>query len=59
MIPKVRDWRVKFIKADGTIYKEVIVTTINKRFARWQGAIDCGYPLVMGNAEKVTVSLMR
>lgn len=59
MIPKVKDWRVTFYKADGTIYKTTVVTTITKRFARWFATEECGFPIAMGHAEKVTVSLVR
>lgn len=59
MIPKVRDWHVTFWKADGTIYKTTVVPTITKRFALWLGAEECGYPIGMGHAVKVTASLAR
>ena len=47
-IPKVRDWKV----TDKNTGRYVIVSTINKRFARWE-ASDLG---INGN---VTVSLFR
>lgn len=47
-IPKVRDWKV----TDKNNGRYVIVSTINKRFARWE-ASDLG---IRGN---VTVSLFR
>jgi hypothetical protein len=47
-IPKVRDWKV----TDKETGRSVIVTTINKRFARWE-ASDQG---INGN---VTVSAIR
>lgn len=47
-IPKVRDWKV----TDKETGRSVIVTTINKRFARWE-ASDRG---IYGN---VSVSVVR
>jgi hypothetical protein len=47
-IPKVRDWKV----TDKETGRSVIVTTINKRFARWE-ASDQG---INGN---VSVSVVR
>jgi hypothetical protein len=47
-IPTVRDWKV----TDKETGRSVIVTTINKRFARWE-ASDQG---INGN---VSVSLVR
>ena len=47
-IPQVRDWKV----TDKETGRSVIVSTINKRFARWE-ASDQG---VNGN---VTVSVVR
>lgn len=47
-IPQVRDWKV----TDKETGRSVIVTTINKRFARWE-ASDQG---INGN---VSVSLVR
>jgi len=59
MIPKVRDWKVRYLKNDGSLVCETVVATINKRFAQWQAQEDLGYPLVLRGADKVTVSLVR
>lgn len=59
MIPKVRDWQVKFKRTDGSIVAQTIIPTINKRFALWQANEEQGYPLMFKGAVKVTVSLVR
>lgn len=43
MIPRVRTWRVRAHR-DGTIIKACDVQTINRRFAKWIGREQMGYP---------------
>lgn len=35
MIPKVKNWRVKLVNENDKLVRQVIVRTINKRFAVW------------------------
>jgi hypothetical protein len=56
MIPPVRSWRVRFF--DGkTLLVDVVVETINKRFARWMANEQNGYPAI--RSDRVAVSLVR
>jgi hypothetical protein len=56
MIPQVRTWRVRFY--DGsTIIADILIDTINKRFARWLANERNGYPA--SRSTRVTVSLAK
>jgi hypothetical protein len=55
-IPPVRAWRVRFY--DGaTILADVVVDTINKRFARWLANERAGYPAP--RSTRISVSLVK
>jgi len=49
-IPPVRIWCVRYWQGD-TIAQQVLVTTINKRFAKWMAREQAGHP----DCDRVTV----
>ena len=55
-IPSCRDWRVRFYDGNKVIV-DVVVNTINKRFARWMANEQNGYPAI--RSTRVTVSPIR
>ena len=55
-IPPVRKWRVRFYRANKLVVDDV-VTTINKRFARWLANERNGYPAA--TCDRVVVSLSK
>jgi hypothetical protein len=56
MIPKVKSWKVTFVKEDGTVLSTV-VDTINKRFARSFANERLGYPAYF--SKEIRVSLVK
>lgn len=61
MIPKVRQWRVRYYLGK-TLLAEVIVETINKQFARWMArdhVLACGHWQRVFAADRITISLVK
>jgi hypothetical protein len=55
-IPKVRTWKVTFIRFNGD--KSVqIVDTINKRFAKWIANERAGYPAY--DCREIKIALVK
>lgn len=53
MIPPVRRWRVRFLRA-GACVAEVRVDTVNRRFARWLALEQFPSGRLLGTKTKVS-----
>ena len=53
MIPKVRKWRVRFLR-EGRQVAEVEVETINRRFAHWLALEQFPQGMLIGTQTKVS-----
>jgi hypothetical protein len=55
MIPPVRRWRVRFLRAGQTV-ADVSVDTVNRRFARWLALEKFPSGRLLGTETKVSLA---